>query len=563
MRINKARSKIKKTLTTLIATSLLASITTVTAFAGSGIDNGNANGGGAVNAGNDPVYAHKFMAYIENQGYRISIVDTDGMRVANSVDIVNYVPSYLWNGALDGKVSDYKAGFNQYRNYVGWGTGDKVSQFVYSYGVKSEDYTDQTWRSDKIPYYTNKYGRIETEMYPIQNFEGMFELYYNSVASEIGAGEFKSNSFVAGDRYNNYLGGGDFIPLPTVVNDGILEAGGADFKAFMQSQMIGTKGNAAVASVMANMMVAKRDSKGDSTGSMDYLFKFADSSLQSLVGTKDSAGNVLGVASIIASKGYKFTVEPLYWYVPEILSNDPVLIQKSDRKDMHIGQVNAVCYGTVSYIAKFVEDALRGPSLKYTDSQLKTVWTGPDWGSSGLGITTLMVARDDTAMGIKEPSAAGLHPTIDIGSGVNTFNLYDLASNNSFKTIGYGLHIYDGTMLGESSVSTSTYDSVNYPSTSYEEGPAPEPPTQSEGDDYKNAGKDHKKNIVKFYGEKDSSGNIVYTANYVRENTVSTIDIVNEGNYKVDNYFISPQFKAPSSQSDSYDTFKGGLSKSR
>lgn len=57
-----------------------------------GLDD-NTNAGGSEVVGNDPVYAHKFMAYPENQGYRISIVDKNGNRVANSIDMVNYVPA--------------------------------------------------------------------------------------------------------------------------------------------------------------------------------------------------------------------------------------------------------------------------------------------------------------------------------------------------------------------------------------------------------------------------------------------------------------------------------------
>ncbi len=84
--LKKARDRVKKTFVMITVASLLASAATGMVYAGNGIDNGNANGGGAVDVGNDPVYAHKFMAYVDNQGYRFSIVDKDGLRVANSVD---------------------------------------------------------------------------------------------------------------------------------------------------------------------------------------------------------------------------------------------------------------------------------------------------------------------------------------------------------------------------------------------------------------------------------------------------------------------------------------------
>lgn len=55
----------------------------------------NAGSEGGVGSGNAPNYAAKFHAYPQNQGICLSIVDKNGDRGVNSVDIVNYVSSRL------------------------------------------------------------------------------------------------------------------------------------------------------------------------------------------------------------------------------------------------------------------------------------------------------------------------------------------------------------------------------------------------------------------------------------------------------------------------------------
>lgn len=96
--------KVKKIYSLFIIISLISLCLFGTVYADETSLEGNTNSGGSETAGNDPAYAHKFMAYPENQGYRVSIVDKSGYRVTNSVDIVNYVP----NDLLTGKGIQYK-----------------------------------------------------------------------------------------------------------------------------------------------------------------------------------------------------------------------------------------------------------------------------------------------------------------------------------------------------------------------------------------------------------------------------------------------------------------------
>ena len=86
MGVNKLKL-IKRIISGLVSISLILS-TPLTSMA----DNlgGNTQSGGGTGTASDAAYAHKFLMYPENMGYRISIVDKHGERVSSSVDVVNY-----------------------------------------------------------------------------------------------------------------------------------------------------------------------------------------------------------------------------------------------------------------------------------------------------------------------------------------------------------------------------------------------------------------------------------------------------------------------------------------
>ena len=91
-----------KWLKRLITSALIVSMalsSSLTSLAGNNDNlNDNTNSGGQIipkppsggTANDDGVF--RLYGHFENQGYRISIVDKDGERVTNSVDIVEYIP---------------------------------------------------------------------------------------------------------------------------------------------------------------------------------------------------------------------------------------------------------------------------------------------------------------------------------------------------------------------------------------------------------------------------------------------------------------------------------------
>lgn len=546
--------KIKLLRVLAIGLGAVISVTTPTITLADVSLGGNTNSGGGTGVGSDPAYAHKFMAYPENQGYRISIVDENGDRVANSIDIVNYVPDDFFNLGIisnnnsmnGGGAKEYLAGFNQYKNYFGWDSYSytKPDRFLYSNGIKTEEWRSDTWEKTGVPNRNGKYGTITTEIISMIDFKVAFE----------------SDYFEYMNTYKTANPGGELITpinfgivVPSKLEGSSFKAGGAHMKSLLETPILNNKGEqvANVASRTVDMLAPKFDNKGQFIGGRQNLFRFIKQEDNTLLATPKEEGLARKNSDIVEARGYKLIIEPLYWYVIEILSSNPALTSKATN-GVHIGSVTFVSYGTVSYLSKWVEQEIAKNPLIY--NYINDIWAGPDWGGANVGVTTLMISKNDDKLRIKEPSQTGLAPRRDMGGA---FSLASLAGGDRYMTSGYAVHIYD-SITPKTAVSTSTWDQVNHPT---DRGPAPEPPTTSEGEEYKKVNKDHVRNIVKFYGEKQADGSIVYQDNYVRTKTVSTISIVNEKDYVVNDYFTSSKYEAPSGPSASYDDFKSRLPK--
>jgi hypothetical protein len=541
----------------IVACSIMSGAISSVSYADETSLGGNTNSGGSMDSGTDAAYAHKFMAYPENQGYRISVVDKNGDRVTNSVDIVNYAPNDLLNGRGLSQTTNtvggetYLGGFNQYANYLGWddysssGSGiNKKNYFFYSNGIKTERFDSKTWITGGVPNKSGKYGTITTEMYPMQAIKDAFAINYNSYADLYGATKIT-------EAIVNF-------PLPSRLNKntGTFEAGGTDLMNYLQTYMIKNGGSKDIdadkiinnASVFMNMAILLRDSSGNPTSSASYLFRFIDPALQRKIGTKDVNGKNITQSELIALNGYKVIIEPLYWFVPEFLTTDSTLISMSKHKNS-FNSFKGVCYGTASYISKYAEEALKDIKI-IDDIKMKKIWVGPNWATANLGITTMMIATTDADLGIKEPSQAGLSAQDSLA---NSFSLYDLANNMNYKITGYSLHIYDKVFI--SSNALSTWD--NQPN----EGPSPTPKTPPVIPQNGVA-----KNVVKFYMKKGADGTTyVPYKNYTTKNTSSEHSVVNEdnGKYKVDSWFVSKTFNEPTSDSTNYHTLYNSLPRSQ
>ena len=559
--------KYKRFVAGLLSLTMLAT-TSFVSLADEGLG-GNTNSDGDTTVGSNAAYAHRFMAYPENQGYRISIVDKTGDRVTNSIDIVNYVPTDINNIGYEnsnngGGRQEFISGYNKYINYIGWSAPkagiNKKNTFYYSNGIKTEAYSDLTWNKNGVPAGYNLKGElVETNMYPKSTFEALLTDEYNYKVAEL------TEKGVEGlvSLSNNIK-----IPLPSILNSSKtgFEPGGRDLIKCFEAE-VGKYGqeldkrslNGAynVLSLLVDMSTPVFNNKGEWTDNkVDHLFRFTNPAEQARVG-KEEPDKITGELSItkpsdiITEKGYKVIVEPLYWFVPEILTIHPDLLARNNGS-LNYGNVTGVCYGTVSYIAKYTYELAIAPynkqGLNLSDDIMHLCWVGPNWGTGDLGVTTLMLAYNDNDLKIYEP---GNSPErLEKVDGREEWSLYSLAHGNNFRDTGFSVHIYDNLLIPDG---TSTFDEVNYSSSStdgYRPGPSE--------DKSKDGGSESKNRIVKYYANK-LSNEYIYTENHTRENTVSQVTLENEEGYKVDSWFTSSEFRKPSSHTDSYDDCKNSI----
>lgn len=560
--------KYKKLLAGVLSLAMMAT-TSFVSLADVGLG-GNTNSDGDTTVGSNAAYAHRFMAYPENQGYRISIVDKTGDRVTNSIDIVNYVPTDINNIGYEnsnngGGRQEFISGYNKYINYIGWSAPkagiNKKNTFYYSNGIKTEAYSDLTWNKNGVPTGYNLKGEpVETNMYPKNAFEALLSSKYDSKVAELTANGVEGLAPLPKDANGRTIP--IKISLPSILNSSKtgFEPGGMELMKYFEAEVgkfgqelnqRSLSGAYNVLSLLVDTVGPVYNNKGEWADRFDYLFRFTNPAEQARVG-KEEPDKITGELSvtkpsdIIIEKGYKVIIEPLYWFVPEILTVDPVLLARNGGSSNY-GNVTGVCYGTVSYLAKYTHDLMQ-KDLPITDDMMHRCWVGPNWGTGELGVTTLMLAYDDADLKIYEPSG-GPEPLAKVG-GREEWSLHSLAHGDNFKNSGYAVHIYDNLLIPDG---TSTFDELNYSSSStdgYRPGPSEDKSTDG--------GTEAKNRIVKYYANK-LSNEYIYTENHTRENTVSQVTLENEEQYKVDSWFTSNEFKQPVSDTDSYDDCKNSI----
>lgn len=397
-------------------------------------------------------------------------------------------------------------------------------------------------------------------MYPKNAFEALLSSKYDSKVAELTANGVEGLTPLPKDANGRTIP--IKISLPSILNSSKtgFEPGGMELMKYFEAEVgkfgqelnqRSLSGAYNVLSLLVDTVGPVYNNKGEWADRFDYLFRFTNPAEQARVG-KEEPDKITGELSvtkpsdIITEKGYKVIVEPLYWFVPEILTVDPVLLARNGGSSNY-GNVTGVCYGTVSYLAKYTHDLMQ-KDLPITDDMMHRCWVGPNWGTGELGVTTLMLAYDDADLKIYEPSG-GPEPLAKVG-GREEWSLHSLAHGDNFKNSGYACHIYDNLLIPDG---TSTFDELNYSSSSTDGfRPGPSEDKSSEG------GLESKNRIVKYYANK-LSNEYIYTENHTRENTVSQVTLENEEGYKVDSWFTSSEFRKPSSDNDSYDDCKNSI----
>lgn len=559
--------QVKRGLAVALA-SIMVIISALPAFAASNLGV-NANSDGTVGAGNDPNYAAKFHAYPQNQGIRLSIVDKNGDRVSNSVDIVNYVPRKLLTsysfGAGSGVTTNQYSGSEsaigkytqQFIGWIGWSNkkGNKRDRFEYSNGIKTEKYDGLGWSHGVdagVPPHHGKYGIIDTIMIPREQFNYVLAQDIRHAASKQGK--------VAKDEAIEDLTRRMTIPSYLYKTGQFLPGGIALKRAFAANIECtdGSKSDQNIATYILDMFVPMYDNKGEGVMGGTRLFQLLPNVPgENKVGTLKADGTgKYTLADAMVEYKYKLIVEPIYWYVPEIVTSNANRIAKTGT--IHENYIDSVIYGTSSYIAKYAYAEMKASG--YPDDLIHDCSVGPDWGTGGLGITTMMVDTDDNDLGVYQ--CEGNH-IIDYTPNTNLWSLYSLGANNNAKENGYSVFIFSGEFFKPKTPATHTFDSHNYGSSgTYRRAPAPDPNNDPLSDPTQDPNPNKK--IVKIYARKAGADSFIYEDTQVRVNTVSPIKIEDEEEYTVDNWFTSNVDKFPSSGNGSagvndYGAIKGSI----
>lgn len=410
---------------------------------------------GAVVANSDPAYAHKFMAYVHNSGYRFSIISEDGKLQSNTVDIVRYFPKEL----TDGGGSHLPGGWKEYLYYTGWIKKDTKKKVWYSSGIKTQEYNRYTWNDEGVPGANAKmYSFADFEAIPEYKFEGYFAQAFHEIYGEnaVLPREFKWIPPITWDETATGLveaAGGKFLDLMTTTIPAVPE------KNISELWYI---------SLLTKMNMPVRDGAGNPspTSEVEHLFIFTDASdRQKLTQDNPETGTKYTELDIIREKKYKLLIEPVFWYVPELKTADPTVAARytlNGQPTFHLDYIDGVCYGTASYLLKYayesfsekVTDMMSAYNRKYRDHDLDLCTLGPDWGTAGLGITTLMLKQEDEDLGLSKPEF-GDGDVNDLPSNVYG-HYYMLRLADGYNSYGYSCHIYDRL---EPEAVPSTYNS--------------------------------------------------------------------------------------------------------
>ena len=548
--------------------------------------------------------------YHVNQGFRIYIVDEQGLAVTNSVDFVKYRPweitqqsAFSQSSELMQKMwEDYytRTGIRNIPKttitYLGGVKTDRM--YVKSLGGINKDGSAPTGNEVGVHYLTREeqedskkldlrgfYGS-PGKMYTITDLENMLRLY---VSADYGrwnitgtqdrieyADKFGLNAGEPIQTYNKIM-----APIEYLTSSRKLVGTGDEMKGLMVMPL--NQDDPTEVTILIHYLISMKmpavNGIGQviNNGALEPIFKITNTRVKNKYNevyqsATSEQERKKALITTMRELNLKVAFEPLSWAVPAMVSSKLTAIIPN--KWGYAWTANNIVYGTASNVysyalTQFYEDYSR----VFKDSNIPDVYSDYRDYTQWLRDNDVRIAWQwsmpprayRTETDIPEYNMTAYDPdTIDGG---------DIASlSENLYSIGFGVMYFgvDATdmLFNGSSTSTNTWDKDTYSEESYRPGKSPQTTNDdgsfpnkypSEGDSYKDKGTDHKFNIIKFYGEKQSDGRIVYTENHIRNNTVHSITIDDEVEYKVKGWFTSPEYREPSANNDSYDDYKNIL----
>ena len=570
-----------------ISLSCLLTISSVfTSFAD---NSGSVNGGGAGSnqTGSTIEYIATHHAYQCNNGIQASIVRKDtGELVSNIVTMNNYFPTDVKNG-VNAAMAKY---WDRYSNRTGAFNTAKT-HIMFLNGSKTDNWFVQHITSIANPtgggiWYLNHNtnNTEEGKMYTYADIENALKSYMDAYYT-VQYPEYAEAYNAAGGSPIDPNGGvyaatgaTKDIKGPVELINGHNTATGDNFKTQMNTKL---PDGSIVLQWFLSLEIEKRNGVGERQGFIEPLFHFTNSEMQARYDELKAQGNSMAIIQVMQEYNLYAEFEDIAWMVNEVsCPTAPAGYNKTGLTNEAFWNTKYILYGTpknITYMTakQFVEyiqapekyARTLTPAMKqflaqakaeigtYTDTELDEnnwfssfiAWAqknsvGQTWDWS-LAYQAFAIERSEPQMGLKTFADVGLdkNNVMNNPSGALWYWFTHL------RDLGYGVMLFNPTPADE----TSTFDEKNY-GTDYSEGPSE--------DKSKEGGNEAQNNIVKFYAKK-TGNDYTYKSNYTREKTVGTIVIEDEliGGYTVDNWFTSPTYKKPVTQTDSYDDTKKSI----
>ena len=581
-------SRIKRIVTSMF-TCLLSASMALTSFA-----NGwNGGGTGHESQGSTLENISTIHLFHVNTGFRLSLVNKNGITVSTVNDIVRARP---WDKAAlqMSSAEELSKGWDQYWNTCGiW--DEPKENIVYLGGTKVDGRYAQSngqkiKKDGSIPEGVGlsqiEYRDPDSEsgaravvghMYPIAELENGLRYQIRALGGNADFLTGKSSAQMMDIvTYKNPITGLDTpvaTGLPSILELGVngeyALTGTGDLMAALMTKPLNEatwqQDQTMIISALVSMVIDERDGLGRKTGNTVHLFEFYDRELQSKLdkyiadyvtqGKDASWSYANALYKVMVEEGIKLSIEGVGWTIPQVvIPGFPVM--KNNKWNFN-WNTHEIVYGTVGDVADY--------TAKRFNEEAHRVWAGtpyecPDWNTDWDGYLDwlnrnnvefgFMWGMFPNAYRLDKLEFTGTAKELQPYTGQTRPNyLYDLLRDR--EKVGFNVMYFGATPEG----GTSTFDEINYSSSS------PNGYRQEKSEDKSNeGGLEAQNNIVKFYSTKEND-NYVYECNFTRQNTIGNIVIEDEpdGGYKVDSWYTSDIFKEPVNDTDSYDEWKSAM----
>lgn len=538
----------------------------------------NGTGGGEVSTDSKIDWIGNFWKLHINQGVRFTIVNQEGIAVTAPVDMVSYFPEDI-AGAIGQSSEDIKMLWEDYKDNTGKRFGTHKDYITYLGGCKTDlTYSFVPCALDKTRF-TGAFLEKDAEKNGVLGIkrdeytrDGEFTDFVNGKMYTYSLIEACLNRDAEKFGYENPINGTDGTYTYTSasgeqrtvhrqfrnpVQEGMTSSSvaglygtGEEMKNQLMAPITINGEVQTVVQRLLEMEVPDMNGRGDlKSNNLVKMFEFIDPTLKTQYDALVAEGVDNAMSKVFRDNNLRLLIEDIHWCVPYVVSpTDPYGNTGTMYQSAYC--TPTVIYGTTTqamiYTMKLFNEEM-GKKGNYLDmpDYMYDFENFCDWiDAKGIGIDWNWDIGDEAYMLAEDAADLGLYR-------------YEPASQDKLSNfirwhnqLGFGVMV---TRLDEEHTGTSTFDEEVYgenTSEGYRRGPSEDKSLEG--------GLEQQNNIVKFYAEKED-GEYTYIDNNWRTQTVSPVTLENEIVYRIDDWFVSKEYKQPEEKDESYNDYKSQL----